>query len=111
MEKVKPLRVVRDFRCSPYKKTVGIYTFIFSSRFNLERFKAALHKDREHFKARCNKLYGMAVAHNIVSTFALYQKIERRGFLVYMTYGVTEMPIYSPDAVQIVADIMIKPGA
>ena len=108
MEKVKPLRVVRDFYKSPYRAKVGCFLFVFSSRFNVERFRAALDGDKQHFKTRCNKLYGLSVCFNSVSPFALYSRIERRGYLVFQMYGESKIPIHNPKSVQIVADVRVQ---
>lgn len=107
MEKVKPLRVFRDFTQSPYRKKVSQYEFVFSSHFNKERFEKALASNGVHFKMRCKKLYDMDVLYNIVSVFALYKVVERRGFLVYYTPGNYTVPIYNADVVQIVADVRV----
>ncbi len=107
MQKQAPIRVVRTLEKSPYVSKIGIYEFVFSSDFNRRRFRAAIADARRHLSARCNKLYGMRVEYNAVSAFALYVRIERRGFLVRVRYGDAVKTVKALDAVRIVADVNI----
>lgn len=109
MQKQKPLRVVNNLNVSPHVYKIGVYEFVFSSEFNRERFRAALITEKRNFQTRCKKLYGMRVTYNALTPFVIYPKIERRGYLVRCKYGNGETCIYSPESVEMVADIHLLP--
>lgn len=104
------MRVIHNLSESPYTYAVGAYEFVFSSAFNLERFKLAIEAERKNFATRCRKMYGMGVVFNIVSPFVAYRKIERRGYLVRRNYGDFSEAFYSPDCIEIVADVHFLPS-
>lgn len=107
MIKQQALRVIRDFNKSPFYARIGNTVFVFSSDFNRRRFRAALADEKRHFGARCKKLYGLRVEYNAVSAFALYAKIERRGYMIRVRYGDGVKTVTNPNAVQIVADVHV----
>lgn len=109
MQNREPLRGESNLRETPYRYTWGCYELVFSSDFNLRRFANGIREERKRFRERCRKLYGIEVCYDTVSLFRFYQRIERRGFLVYVKYNDITQPLYSPSNVQIVADVRILP--
>ena len=109
MTKQKPLRVVNNLNASPYAHRLGQYEFVFSSEFNRQRFKNALILEKRNFQARCKKLYGMRVIYDVLTPFVIYRKIERRGYLVRVHNGTAMQCIYSPESIEMVADIHLLP--
>ena len=109
MEKLKPMRVIRDFRQSPFRARIGNYEFVFSSEYNLSRFKQYLPQEKKHFSDRVKKLYGMRTVYNAVTAFTVYRNVERRGYLVRQLYGDRTQEFYSPDCIEFVADVHFLP--
>lgn len=106
---MKPLRVAHNLNNSPYVHRLGNYEFVFSSDFNKQRFKNALIAEKHNFSVRCKRLYGLRVVYNALTPFVIYPRIERRGYLVRCIYGDMVQAFYSPESVEIVADVHFLP--
>lgn len=72
-----------DLSKSPFYKTVGKYTFIFSSLLHLNKFSSGYLNHRIEFNSRLLKRYGFPVEFNSYADLFYYSQKESRGFLVY----------------------------
>lgn len=109
MEKLKPLRIVRNLWETPYKSQQGVFEFRFSSDFNRRRFEQYIPLEKKKFSERMSRLYGIDVMYSVFVIFTLYRRVERRGFLVYRVYGDHREAITDPKSVRLVADVTLLP--
>ena len=109
MQKMRPLRVIHNLNESPHVCRIGQYEFVFSSEFNLQRFKNSLSMEKRKFQTRCKRMYGLRVVYNALTPFVIYPRIERRGYLVRMVYGNAVQCVYNPASIEIVADVHFLP--
>lgn len=88
--------VAYNFHYSPYYLDVNyddeVLTFVFSSKFNLERFRERIESNREVINASLTKRFRFTIVNNVLCDLRLYISIEKRGFLVKTNKDVFECP-------------------
>lgn len=71
-----------DLTQSPYKITVDNYTYVFSSDLYLVKFQDQYKAHREEISLKLSVRYKVNIKATALADMVLYQKIEKRGFLV-----------------------------
>lgn len=66
--------------------------YVFSSKFNLERFKERIESNRDVINASLTKRFRFNIVNNVLCDLRLYISIEKRGFLVKTNKDVFECP-------------------
>ena len=74
--------VYYDFSKSIYRVNIDNYTFVFSSKLHMEKFKKKRKEHAEKINASLSKRFNLLVDVTALSDMVLYRKIESRGFLV-----------------------------
>ncbi len=80
-----------NLKVSSYKYDDGSFTFRFSSKLNLEKFKKAVVFWESDINERFRKKFGCELICKELSHFLLYEKIEKRGYYVTQTGGIEEI--------------------
>jgi YHS domain-containing protein len=71
-----------DFTQSPYRFTVDNNTYVFSSDLHLVKFQNQYRLHREELSLKLKSRFQIDVKLTSLADMVLYQKIEKRGFLV-----------------------------
>lgn len=79
--------VAYDLEISPYRVMVEGYTYVFSSRMHLNKFKDKLNANRERINKSLTVRFNFPVAINVLCDVTLYERIESRGFLILTETG------------------------
>lgn len=72
-----------DLTVSPYYKTLGDFTYFFSSRMHLQKFCTGYKAHRLEMNDRLKKRYGIPVLLDVYADIYYYTLKESRGFLIY----------------------------
>jgi hypothetical protein len=77
--------VFYDINNSHFTIDVGDLTFYFTSEYNLDRFTSRYEKEIIDFRKKIEKIYwnNHSLAFDELALLRLYQRIEKRGFLIY----------------------------
>lgn len=76
--------VERDFNISPYKLNYNGMTFVFSSIAIKNKFINRIEDYKKHETLYLKDKYGnLNINFDLFLTFALYKKLEKRGFRIY----------------------------
>lgn len=71
-----------DFSQSPYKITIDNITYVFSSDLHLVKFQDQYKAHREEISLKLSVRYRVNIKATLLADMVLYNKIEKRGFLV-----------------------------
>lgn len=90
MSKIRTLTrkgIALDLQLSPYSWTISYSKnekscYIFSSSFNVERFRSRLYENRQRINESLSNRFKMPVVLNRLADAFLYRSIEHRGFLI-----------------------------
>ena len=77
-----------DFSVSPYRCTVDNIVYVFSSQLHLDKFRDKLEDHRRTVYVSLTKRFGVGVDVSTLADIVLYNKIERRGFLIETEDGI-----------------------
>lgn len=80
-------KVYKDIELSNYKFDFQRFTFYFSSKFYIEKFRKELDNYIDIEKTRLMKRYDLILDSSEYLALSLYKKIEKRGFRVYFSYS------------------------
>ena len=87
-------KVAHNLHYSPYILNVEYegdsITFVFSSKFNQERFNNKIEENREIISHSLSKRFNFIIKNSVLSDLKLYTSIEKRGFLVKTNKDVFE---------------------
>jgi YHS domain-containing protein len=79
--------VCYDLAQSPYTYQIDNVTYIFSSKSHKQKFKLQYKENRDKFKEKFVKKYGIELDTNCLSDLLLYETIETRGFMLEIESG------------------------
>lgn len=80
-------KVYKDIEKSDYVFNFQRFTFYFSSKFYIEKFKKELDNYIDIESKRLIKRYDLMLESSEYLALSLYKKIEKRGFRVYFSYS------------------------
>lgn len=95
-----------NLKVSSYKYDDGRFTFSFSSKLNLEKFKKAVVFWESDVNEKFHKKFGCNIACKELSHFLLYERIEKRGYYVALTGGIEEVCL---DELELYGNLVKKP--
>lgn len=88
--------VAHNLHYSPHYIEVNyendVVMYVFSSKFNVERFRKKIDENREFISQSLSKRFNINIVNNVLSDLRLYITIEKRGFLVKTNKDVFECP-------------------
>lgn len=83
--------VCYDLTKTPYEVIIRYSTnelkFKFSSEYNLNNFNSKLEENRDRLTESFTKRFGFSVSNDLLADLKLYEKIEKRGFLIESKEG------------------------
>lgn len=86
MSKLTRGGVCYDLEKSPYRYTVSYkentLEFVFSSQYYKDKFINRLEEHRNEVSVSLSKRWGFMISNDLISDVKLYEKIEKRGFLI-----------------------------
>lgn len=80
-------KVYKNIEDSDYRFDFQRFTFYFSSKFYIEKFKNELDNYIDIEKNRLIKRYDLMLESSEYLALSLYKKIEKRGFRVYFSFS------------------------
>ena len=87
MSKLTRSGVAYDLKVSPHILDViydGSHSikFVFSSEFYMNKFEEKLEDNRNEINGKLSKRYGFTITNNKLADIKLYEKVEKKGFLI-----------------------------
>lgn len=91
MKEITRNGIYNNLKISPYKVNTDEFTFHFSSKLNLTKFKNAINFWVIDVNEKMEKKFGITITDLNLAHFLLYEKIESRGYYVTIAGGLEEV--------------------
>ena len=87
MSKLTRSGVAYDLKVSPHIIDVSYedgesIIYVFSSEFYMNKFEEKIEDNRNEINSKLSKRYGFTLINNKLADIKLYEKVEKRGFLI-----------------------------